>query len=161
MKTQFKRSRWLQLLIAVVLLIGLMGVLTPPEAQAQVTPVTYSTILGPTNVLGAATTNINSGEFDVWQDRGLSVFLYGACTNASGSNVVVNWSVSYDGTNWSTDAPGLTWTIPNNGTTAIRAWTNYPAAALTNVKKARVRTIQNVHLSTFFITNMVRSVRSP
>jgi hypothetical protein len=133
----------------------------PQPAQAQVlgagNPVNYTTMIGATNVVASFTTNINAGAVDVYQNRGLSVFVYCATTNASGSNVVVQFQVSYDGTNYSTLAPPLKFDFANNGTTGVRAWTNYPAAVLSNVRKIRVGTIQSTHLSTLFITNIVAS----
>lgn len=148
------KIEWLLACIAVTAAVLFTA---PPEAGAQVFATDWAVVVGETNVSGSFTTNIQAGEIDVRQGTGLALFLKAACTNASGSNVVVQLDASYDGTNWSTHCPGLCWTLPNSGTTAFVGYTNFPPEALNNFRKVRIGTVQNVHLSTLFITNIVRS----
>lgn len=152
-KKQFRALAMIVLFIA-----GMAALMAPERAGAQVAPTTWSTITNlPTQVLGAMTTNLNTGIIEVRKGRGLAVSPYFACTNASGSNVVLNFQVSIDGTNYTT-LSGLSYTLPNSGTTAVRGFTNFPATVLDNVRFVRVGTIQNVHLSTLFVSNVMWSV---
>lgn len=137
------------------------ALMSAAPAEAQVTPTSYTALTGiPASVAGGATSNLTSTAIDVRQGKGMAVFAYFAGTNASATSALtLTFGTSYDGTNYSTTGGGLTLAPVANGTTAVRAYTNFPPDLLNNVQKVKLLSLANANdaTNTLFITNIVVS----
>jgi hypothetical protein len=149
-------------LLQIVAGVGLIGALlcaSPPKAAAQLTPNTYANILtnsGTWEIGASSTSNINAGVAFVRKDRGLALLPSFAGNNAGSAALTFTFDVSADGTNYST-TPGITVAFAMNGTTGVRGYTNFPPTQLNNVRTIRLRSIQNAHTASLFITNLTYS----
>ncbi len=148
-----------KLMMAAALAILSLTLIVP--TQAQVTPTSYTSLTGlVTSVAGGATSNLTSTAIDVRQGKGMAVFAYFAGTNASATGALtLTFGTSYDGTNYSTTGGGLIFAPVANGTTAVRAYTNFPPDLLNNVQKVKLLSVANGNdaTNTLYLTNIVVS----
>ena len=114
--------------------LGLLALALP--ARAQLTPTQFGTNYGlPTLVATNSGTTLLSVCSNYYNGNGLSLFFYGAqerANTAASSNAVLGFIVKDARGIWQTNSQ-IRWTVNLNGTTAVRDWTNLPAAVLDNV----------------------------
>jgi hypothetical protein len=102
--------------------------------------------------------NITSQAVQVFRDRGLSIMpLQVAATASNVSSVTYTFDVSADRTNWSTTGP-IQFSLPLNGITPVRGFTNISKSALDNVYWIRLTSIADANTNQVWITNVLYSV---
>lgn len=159
MKLNRMKFGLLQVMTCVVLIGVFLGA-SPPKAEAQIAPNTYGNILTNSSVwvIGASSTsNINAGAISVRKDRGLALFPQVNSTNSSTAAITFLFDVSYDGSNYNT-ANSLSFVVAQNGTTAAIGYTNFSPVLLNNVRSLRLKSIQNAHTASCFVSNVIWSV---
>jgi hypothetical protein len=138
--------------------LGLAALLSGTPAVGQVAyPRTGTMLASGTALTNEVAVVLNStNTVNLYRDRGLSMVVSVGTTNASSSPVTVWLDVSADGTNWTTTGP-VVWSFTLSGTNAI-AWTNFPKAALDNMRRVRVATLSNGHSGFVWVTNLWWSI---
>jgi hypothetical protein len=156
-----KNMRSMKMWSAMLMVLAIICMLAAPAtSQAQVTPTATGEFLGSTYLInGSVTSNINTSAISVRQAKGLAFLPLLAGTNASTAAVTFVFDVSVDGTNFTTSSP-LAFAVAMNGTTAVRGYTNFSSTLLDNVSHLRLRSIQNAHTASVFVTNAVWSVKN-
>lgn len=102
--------------------------------------------------------NIISQAVQIFRDRGLAIMpLQAAATASNVSSVTYTFDVSSDRTNWSTTGP-IQFTLPLNGTTAVRGYTNINKTLLDNVYWIRLTSIADANTNQVWVSNVLYSV---
>ncbi len=128
-----------------MLVVTVLGLAVTPPAKAQVTAVTITPAITNNQAITQTNATITFGAAtntpcEIWQGRGVGVFVRMFADAATVSNATLTFSVSADGTNWSTTHEP-TVVLPLNGTTEVVARTNLPAAYLDNARYIRVKSL--------------------
>jgi len=136
-------------------LLVALALLTPlPLALGQVTPTEIGSFTLPSSVItDTATSNILSAVL-VRQGKPLAIAPYFATTNSSTANVILTFDFSADGTNYTT-VDTITKTNVLDGTTAVRGYHVISADTIGPARYIRLKTIENAHNATIWITNVV------
>lgn len=142
------------LLIAFVASL-LSAAISSADAQSVGSTVVYAGVSNAV-VLNHQSSNLVSttvSPISLRQGTGVAVAAYLAGTNATTSQVGIGFTTSLDGTNYATAVTH--WALLTlNGTTAVRSYTNFPAATLDNARKFKILTITNGHTASVFLTNV-------
>jgi hypothetical protein len=135
------------------------------SAQSVSGPITGSPITISSNYFlpGATTTNIPTAAANMIPvgRKGVGFFLKVGATNAaSTTNATIILEGTVNGTDW-LDAPTFTLSVPQNGTSPYRWYTNIQdtAANLHGIRWLRVKSIQNTNVLGIFLTNFTFAVR--
>lgn len=147
----------LQLIMAVALIAILAAFALPARAieltQATVIrpAITNNTVLTLTNgtvTLGSPTNVV----IDVQQGKRLGLFLKGASSTGSTSNVLAYVEGTPDGTNWIT-TPIATNTLTLNGTAAVTSYITIEPSVTDGLRKVRLRSFYSTAIANYYMTN--------
>jgi len=143
---------------------------TPARAVLGETTTWYALTNLPTFVTGGATSNLfaagtipTNNVFSVRKDRGVSMFMQFAGTNAATTGTFSGvLAVTPDGTNWTTTS-GLKQVATATGNTGVVEYTNFPPSIFNNCKKFTLGQLINGNNATngVFPTNVWFSFSNP
>jgi len=108
----------------------------PSSAHAQLIYPKTNSLSSYTNLLAGSNYTANA-EILLYRDRGFALIATAVATNNSEVGPVrLSFQLSGDRSNYTTTTP-LTWTFALNGTNYVRAYTNFPASVVDNLRSAK------------------------
>lgn len=123
-----------KLALALLLLSSIFHL--PSSALAQLMFPKTNILSSYTNLLAGSNYSPNS-VVSLYRDRGFALIATAVATNASEVGPLrLSFQFTGDGSNYTTTTP-LTWTFALNGTNYVRAYTNFPAAVVDNIRFAK------------------------
>lgn len=148
---------WYVALVALAMCAIAFLIPVPPlQAASPADPLRTSSLLTNTTlcVTNATTNTINGDAFYVRKNQGVGITAWLNTTNTAANDIVYfTFTVSPDGTNYTTTTP-FTNHVTLNGTTAVVAFTNWPATLLNNVQYMRLKSIGTAGTNSLWISNL-------
>ncbi len=152
-----KRKYFGGLLLVAAGLVGAMeaqGQLTPANRTLAVTNTAYTNNGAWTAAAG--TVNLANGTNKpvfITQGKQMGLWANAVAPDATATNVTVTVEFSPDGTNY-LSAPTANLVFALNGTTPVKAGTNWSTVITDNFLKARIKSVSSGSLTSYYFTNL-------